>query len=764
MNGPQCAKCASHAKPGARFCPGCGAPLVETAVAGAAGLPSVSPIPPEQGLGDRGPMVVTGADLDPKAAPEGSEAPVDPRTGSRWWRWVLVAAGVVILGGVGWSVTRGLSGESGGASDPEAAVRALAEALDREDPTGVAAALVPDEVRSLSEVLRVMERRAQGLELAGESDAFAGIDIQVEGLRLSVDELSDTAARVDIDDGRGRWTIRRDELGTRLRAVDMETSYSGGIDRDELVWEGWVYSDFDERLVEVEPFLIVVKRDGGWYVSPFLTGMAWLAEVLEVSDGDYRSDLDARASAETPEEAVASLFDTIDLLDPEETLRYLPSGEFALLHIYRDAIEDYVDEFVAPSEGFVLDVDRHELVVQDLSGGRKMVTIEGASGIFETTDWDGRVESYSWELEGLCLEWTSRSGERGGEGCLSDSHTGAALLGALGIDAPFVVVERDRGGWVVSPMATIVQYGDEILSDLSDAWILRLLGLRALAPVDAEITPGQAVEGVLNDAGFAVVEVDLQEGQRVVATQSRDDEHWIDAYSDGLNEAWGLLRGDSVERSGRYVLVVQGDAGDDFGFTLATLEARDVSADGRASGTLSADSPVALYRFRVPTSGSYRVEDVRGDLLSNTSSQIEDADGSWVCSIDSDCDLDSGVDYLVSIRRFGGSSSGFSDFELVVRAAPVVAIDGGARATGYVSNGSRSHHSVEVPSGTRAVVELTWPTSADLDLYCASAGACASSTSTTPGEQVSIDGPYTGEIYVYGFRGGSDYELTIRAG
>jgi hypothetical protein len=583
-------------------------------------------------------------------------------------------------------------------------------------------------------------------------------------LVVGVEELSDTAARVDIDDGGARWSINRDELGSRIRTISMESEYSGEIDRDDLVFEDTDYSGDEERAIEIEPFVIVVERDGGWYVSPFLTGMAWMAELYDVPEGDYDAlAADDAGAAATPEEAVVALADSIDELDPDQTFESLPSMEFAMLSVYSDSIERFIDERIDNSEGFTFDVDSEDLVVSELPDGFRKVTIEQASGSFSTTDDDGYEESYDWELDGLCLTWDYEDGSDGG--CLDDDIDEAAvedLVDSFEIDAPFVVVEEDRGGWVVSPMATILQYGTEMLPMVTDAWAFRLLGLEPLAPADVTAEVDVAVEGVLNEAGYAVVDLPLEEGQ-TVAMGSPSGDFFTDVYDPALDYDYDALDGMPAEMTGTYRIVVWGEAGDDFGFTVSVVEVQDLPSSNEVSDTLPADQLFVAYRFEVDESGDYQLIGDGSDS-SEFSMSVDDADGNYVCDdYSSICTLDEGEEYVLRIERAYGDDSDWDDidYEVAVEPAATVTIDGSDRVSGSAYDGEESYHSVTVPSGVTAIISMTWDSTDDLDLHCADADVCTASMSTGPYEEIEITGPFDGEIYVYGFNGDGNYELTI---
>ncbi len=747
MSEQTCGQCGAGAVAGARFCPACGATL--------AGAP---PSDTQPHPSDIDPPDGTPSAAEPQPDPTPTTADdADTSSGSsrRLIGAGLVVVGLVALAGIGWYIVQGVSGESGGASSPEAAVESLVTAINQEDPTGAMAALAPDEVRTLADLLSEIEGRAQGAALAGESSPYSGFDLEITDVELSVEELSDNAARVDIDDATSEWQVDAAGLGTQVRPIATEGTYTGEVDRDDLTYADAFY-DYDadrEVEVEVEPFLIAVKRNGGWYVSPYLTAMAWLAEALGLPEGDFDVDTAGLDAADTPEEALVELVDAADELDPEALQPYLPTNEFLLLAVYEDAIEDLVDELTENNEGFTLDVDDSSLRVDELSGGRKRVAIEEVSGDLETVDYDGYTESFEWEIDGLCLTVTDFEDSR--EACLDDAEDAEELLDVLEFEELFVVVEQDRGGWVVSPMATMIQYGTELLPKLSDPWIHLLLGIEQLAPADAEAIIGEPTDVSINEAGYAVVTTAIEEGQRVLLTAEAHAELHTDVYGPDLDSVYGELRGDQVEQGGQHTLVLHGDAGDTHTITLKVLEVQDLGAELTAEGTLSSEAPVALYRFQVSDSDGYVVETAGGNFFTS----FQNVDESYVCSIGSRCDLDAGSDYFL---RLSSRSDEAEDYSVTIEPAPGITIDNGDSASGYVTDGGRNYHSVEVPSGSTASVYMTWDTSpSDLDLFCSSRTACDGSAGTGRSEEIIIDGPFSGEIEVYGFSGGSDYDLVI---
>lgn len=808
-----CAHCGYSLNTGTRFCTRCGTPVHGEPTPGASeGIPAPShalppgPRPSDQGQHGSGwstpddPNKVpapTGVGVPgstpnsqwaaPSAPSWGAEptkfespdatmiAPLPPPTSDGDWRQHTVdqpgtpgrhlpkpsaktfalVAGLVALVGVGWLVARGLGGAGGGASSPEEAVRDLAAAINNEDPVGAAEVLAPDEVKTLTGLLGDIESRASKTGIGGPKKSLGGVDVNIENLELEVDELSDTVAKVEIRDGRAQWKIDPGNLGpTTNRAIGEIENRTGNIETDDLVVSGYNNRDGDE--FEIDPFVIAVNRRGGWYVSPTYTVAAYITEASGRPAGDFDEEVppDLQA-AKTPEDAVIGLANSIDELDPDETLGFLPEYEFAFLHAYRDAIEEAIQEATDNGEGFTFDVDDSDLEVSNLPGGYKKVIIKESSGEASSTNEYGEESRVSWELDELCLS-ISGNGERERH-CIADSDDDEAwseLVDTVGIKQPFVVVQESRGGWSVSPIATLAQYGKEILPKLSDAWIYRMLGMETAAEPQGTITINKPIDVTLNDAGFATYQITLEKGQRFTANVE-DKEGGnsnnprlcikINEYCPGI---WWVT---TVDRGGTFPLVIWGKAHSTVQVRVMDVPVMDMPSDSHMTGEFGTRQAVE-YRFQVADTGRYQLleNDAGPDSFANLTIIDEHGEACY----DVSCELEDGTLYRVRIE-----GEGSYDVELV--RGGQYTIDGVSSVSGQLDEYSEPSalHELEVDDGVTVEITLDSPIGADFDITCSP--DCGSSSRSSSPESFSVTGPISGILGVTAFSGDGTYTLTI---
>lgn len=556
--------------------------------------------------------------------------------------------------------------------------------------------------------------------------------------------------------------MNRKDLSDQLQTA-VDKSSSGTIERNDLITHS---EDNSGREIEVEPFLVTVKRGGGWYVSPTYTAAAWLAEANDLSDGDFDGQLPKDlGAADSPEEAVIGLADTIDELDPETTLKSLPSQEWSALYVYRNAIEDQIDEAQDGSD-FTFDLDDQDLKVEDLPGGAKKVIVSSASGSVSTTDADGDTEDLTWELDGLCLTVRHDRGRRD-RNCLDDSRDAKRRIREIGIDEPFVVTVKDRGGWVVSPTATLLEYGKEILPKISDAFLYRTASLERVAPVDTAVKIDQTAEVTFNDGGFTNIDVALPKSATVVLApvgdaSAIDDIEVYDPDGSTSRAFFGYSRSETT-KAGTYRVVVYGDSGKKASIRISTVTKEELPSSLTVDGRLSDEKPAVDYTFQVPTAGSYDTD--LGDS-EDVDIELYDERGRSLDCYDS-CSLRTGTTYRARVTRYSyGSRAGRSSpFTLTVAIANDPTIDGDSSAYGDTYSGPGTHR-LRVPAGSTATVELSgYDDEVNLDLLiCSDAGGCQVGASFDSDESIDVVGPFEGTVTVVdgdGSGSGSDYGLDV---
>ncbi|MCU1429407.1 MAG: hypothetical protein JWL83_3407, partial [Actinomycetia bacterium] len=221
-------------------------------------------------------------------------------------RGVVALIGVVALVGVSFVAVSAI-GSRGGASSPEAAVRALAHAVDSEDPLAAIDVLAPDEVRTLRNTVSVVERKAAEVKLVNTaSKPLAGVDLKVADLALSTEQLAAGYVKVHVTGGVLSAQTHRADFGPALRklidragtsgsgscsssmggacpppttTVDPSGDHAGSVDFAKV------------RPLDAEPFVVVIRRDGNWYVSPAYTALEYARIANDLPAPDYGSGL-----------------------------------------------------------------------------------------------------------------------------------------------------------------------------------------------------------------------------------------------------------------------------------------------------------------------------------------------------------------------------------------------------------------------------------------------------------------------------------------
>lgn len=280
---------------------------------------------------------------------------------------------------------------SDGASDPEAAVEDLLDAIEQEDVIGALEALSPAERDVLEpaviDLADELDRLGivEGLDLRG----VAGTDFEYDGYSLSSLQLSDEVVRVDVDGG--TFSASLDPASLPLGAAVRE-----GVDSIE--------ADGTEETTEdiSDLHFVAVEDDGGWYVS---IGYS-VAELARIDSGAQAPDFDGRIApegADSPEGAVQQLVEAGIAADPEAAIAMLDPGEMAALYDYAPL---FLDEWEGVDDDYSFEVDDLDLVAEG-SGDVRRVRIDSLEW-----SWDDEYEHNEVTFDGECLEY--RTEEDGG--------------------------------------------------------------------------------------------------------------------------------------------------------------------------------------------------------------------------------------------------------------------------------------------------------------------------------------------------------------
>lgn len=767
-----CPNCQTPVSPDQRFCEVCGTSLTPP-IAPSAGSPSglrstlggdrpAPNGPPSPGQG--GPPVAGGVPPTGSGSPQstpgmvptvtvvpagppvppvatGQTASATPGQGRGTAMKLLVLVGVIALVAVGVWFAKGLLVGTDGAKSPEAAVQQLADAIDSEDPAGVALALAPDEVRGLGDVVDAVETQAKKSGFTGKKSTYGGVDIEVDDLELDTEELGPDAARVTIRRGEIGYRTKGSELAEPVRALIASNGDESGRTSSR--------SFEDDTGVDLgrDPYLVTVKRDGGWYVSLTYTVADYLVRSDDRPEGDFDHEPKEKSVAEEPEEAVVAFAESVGNIDLDETSASVSQPEWSVLHAYRNAIEDVIDE--QQDEGNLNDVrfevDDTDLRVEDLSGDAKKVVIEGASGSARWRGYDGEERS-DWRVRKGCLEIDDE-----GPDCLDN---GTYLTRHLDLEDAFVVVTKERGGWAVSPMSTAIEYAKLLVPKMSAPVVLSFLGRPDLIAPKGRLDAGKPVEVKLDEAGYATYTLAPSAPKQFVLTSadlddaSVYDEDGEPVYGDYLDN--GVLL-DLQDQTYRVVASREDyDGGRTGTLSLTALRVEDLPSSGAASGRLTTAQPVIDYRFRVPDDVQRSLVVTEGDV----DAVIVDGGGEEICYADPDssCDFVTGEDYRVRVLSYG-EFDGDEAFSLELR-EQTSNVDGSPAVDGVI-DGSPGYHTIHVPAGTTATVTVS---SGDFDADFEIDGE---SFQDVGDQTVTVTGPADVSLTVYAYPSGSTGSYTV---
>jgi hypothetical protein len=510
-----------------------------------------------------------------ESEPPGVVALEERRPRRSGWRSAISAAGIAALVGTTMVAVTAI-GDRGGASSPEGAVRALAEALDAEDALAAVDVLAPDEVRTLRATIDAASRRAEDLALVERAtEPFAGLDVSVDDLTLAPEELADGYVKVHLTGGTLAAEVQRGELSDVLQRVSSDGATPGGS-----------VSFADVNPFDADPFVVAIRRDDSWYVSAAYTALEYVRVANDLPAAEYGAAL-ARPDlgADSPEAAAREFATALGARDWNRVFALLPPNELPL-YDYRAGLGRLLDE-----QQFDFTVDTVDASAQ-IDGDRATVTVS-ASGTTGTGDGPG-----SWNLAGDCVrtEYADGSETYAYGTCLSERGVLPVQFFGAPQDGPTTVeAVRHDGRWFLSPVATALDVLDAWVGNFDERALHSLLGDHGAIEPDGHIALGEpaTVRGEGYGLGYAYT-FEGRAGQRVVgqvdANRPYDGLGAVLIAPDGtvLEDGYGVLYGEPVQLpvTGTYKLVAVHYAAGEQRFTLWDVrDAPDgVIYDGGSSG------------------------------------------------------------------------------------------------------------------------------------------------------------------------------------
>lgn len=565
-----CRRCGTELISGTttRLCPGCG-----HALAADGEDPSASATDPPS---------VSGAATRSAVPPESPTTATSDR-GHRKLGRALGAVGAVVLVVLAVTIAQGVRGHSAGASSPDDLVHRLTRATVETDPAAAIALLDPEEVPGLGalyETAVTQARKGADIDVPG---ALAAVSITARDVVHTVTYLDPAKhyAKVTFTGGTLTFDTRPDDLPAGVR--ERITEHGGTI--PEAAHETERFSQLTSTSMNgrrVDPFLVLVKEQGRWYVSITMTFGEYAVELADLPGGEFAATPSPGPAAASPERAVATLLDAAKATvntggsDGPPLTGLLPEAQTRAFRIYgksmgswlgretgrgtfdgggggsgaggsgpavrgpddRSGFSGVVPGILAPAMDCsgcgvdyhdlgvsvrqngsltyaVLDSLRVEAKLQDcnfatdpgegdwynyapgdgavpvgpdgapddgafgihgsvgsvtsgpIQGGGQAGTDPGEDCVPETqtASWDGHCVTYS-SKHSPAVEWAD---DESGKTCLDDELGDSGLsLADFGVTDVHLVVARERGGWVIDPVATIMDYGRTALRHLSD--------------------------------------------------------------------------------------------------------------------------------------------------------------------------------------------------------------------------------------------------------------------------------------------------------
>ncbi len=260
------------------------------------------------------------------------EAPDAPAASSKLpWFAAVFGAMVLLVGGGFFALTA--FGASGGAETPEEAVDALIAAANDEDFITIAELLEPSERRTIAEPV-ITEVLPELIRLGVLDDsADAG---NVEGFEWEFTDVTYRVESIPLNDDMVRVYFTGGEAAAEFNAAEFPF---GDDFRERFGDEIQDEPRVTEAIEESETPMVLVERDGRWYMSAMFT----IAETARIEAGEQMPDaaLAPRSlGSPTPEAAVEAMFAEMMELDMAGFIGRMDPEEMAVLYRYAPTFLD----------------------------------------------------------------------------------------------------------------------------------------------------------------------------------------------------------------------------------------------------------------------------------------------------------------------------------------------------------------------------------------------------------------------------------------
>ncbi|BDZ39614.1 hypothetical protein [Microbacterium suwonense] len=408
-----------------------------------------------------------------------------------------ITAAALVLGGGAFAAVRVITG---GASSPEAAAQRLVDGTLGGDVLALAGTFAPSEARYLQPLLEHASKlQAPALE-EGDVDYVEllsqlkdTVKVTLDGFQYEATEIAEGIQVVTLVDGTVTIDGDPEQVADALVELayanpayrkDIEGSYDGdshfGNERSSMIeglrkqlpiiWDiGDFNDDFEQRydFERQSPLSVVVVDEGGWYVSPLLTGAELVysqALVPAVRYDDRRLPLERGDDvidanpAKSPESALQALADgagdAFATGDVDALAAALPLPERRLLSIYGEAFFADAANQSSLGQDRRLDFPRLNVKSEEVDGGVQLTAKQVDMEYFALRETSGSVQ---FTRNCVLPDFGSRF-------CLDDQP----VLGRLGLKTFHVIATQENGGWVINPLATISRQGQAMIDGYAE--------------------------------------------------------------------------------------------------------------------------------------------------------------------------------------------------------------------------------------------------------------------------------------------------------
>lgn len=378
-----------------------------------------------------------------------------------------IAALVAVVGFI--AVTQ-IGSASDGADSPEAAVQALADAVNAEDLDAVRAALTPGERDALADPIRDLLGELGRVDILSDNidtTAIPGLDLELIDLSMAPTSIADDLAVVRVT-----GTLRATFFGRELPLGQalIETSADTGLDIENVP---------SPPPAQLELNLATVRQNGGWYVSIAYT----IAEIQRTENGwplPNPAEAIEPQGAESPDALIEAFVSAAEGLDVAALIAQLNPGEAEAAQRYApnylenaassmaegNTTIDISDlEYRIEQDGNWADVhiDRMTLVTTNHDGwmGEITSTVRYADGCMNTlTTYDDEYESDQYDNGEMGEEWLPPGYTIEDDGSMTICPVAGSPSASIGLlwgssAPPTLGLANHDGRWYISPTRTI---------------------------------------------------------------------------------------------------------------------------------------------------------------------------------------------------------------------------------------------------------------------------------------------------------------------